>query len=238
MKIKKTKLKKGLIIIPARGGSKGIKNKNIIDVCGKPLISYTIFPALKAKKSGIVEDVVVSTDSQKFADISKKLGANVPFMRPESISGDKSKSIDFMLHAVDYFEIKKIFYDYIVLLQPTSPLRSYEDIKGAVGLYLKGKSDSLISVCKEERVDETELYYKNNDVGIPLSINHNKGIRRQELKELFIRNAAIYITSVEYLKKNKRIISDSPLLFEMPEKRSIDIDTKNDLERLRKFLYK
>ena len=236
--MKNIKLKKGLIIIPARGGSKGIKNKNVINICGKPLIFYTINPALKIKENGLINEVIVSTDSKKIANISKKLDVSVPFLRPKNISGDKAKSIDFMLHAINYFEKKGISYDYIVLLQPTSPLRGYEDIKGAVSLYLKNKSDSLISVCKEERVDETELYYKKNDVGIPLSVNHNKGIRRQELKELFIRNAAIYITSVKYLKKNKRVISDNPLIFEMSEKRSIDIDTKKDLENLRKLLCK
>lgn len=231
-------MKKGLIIIPARGGSKGIKNKNIVNVCGKPLIFYTINPALKIRGSGLVDKVIVSTDSRRIAEISGKLGADVPFLRPKNISGDKAKSIDFILHAVSYFEKRGIFYDYVILLQPTSPLRNYDDIKKAVNLYLNNKQDSLISVCREERVDETELYHKNNNVGVPLSIDHNKGIRRQDLKELFIRNAAIYITSVKYLKKNRRVISDSPLLFEMPEKRSLDIDTKNDLEKLRNILCK
>lgn len=227
---------KGLIIIPARGGSKGIKNKNIIDVCGKPLIFYTIDAALKAKKNGVVDEVIISTDSEKIADVSSRLGASVPFLRPKSISGDKAKSIDFMLHAIDYFEKKGIFYDYLILLQPTSPLRNYDDIRGSVDVFLNNKGNSLISVCKEDRVDETELYYKKNDLGIPLSQKHNKGIRRQDLNDLFIRNAAIYITSTEYLKKERKIISDNPLLFEMPQKRSLDIDTKKDLEKLRNFL--
>jgi uncharacterized membrane protein len=134
------------------------------------------------------------------------------------------------------FSKKGILYDYIVLLQPTSPLRSYEDIKGAIELFLNNKSDSLISVCEENRVDETEFYYCKENTGIPLSVNHNKGIRRQDLKKLFIRNAAIYITSVEYLLKEKKIISDNPLLFEMPKSRSIDIDTKEDLENFKRIL--
>jgi N-acylneuraminate cytidylyltransferase/CMP-N,N'-diacetyllegionaminic acid synthase len=228
--------KKGFIIIPARGGSKGIKNKNIVDACGKPLIYYTINSALRVKKHGLIDAVIVSTDSQKIADISKKLGADVPFLRPENISGDTAKSIDFMLHAIKYFEKKNIFYDYTVLLQPTSPLRSSEDIIGAINLFKNGKSDSLISVCREERVDETELYYKKDNIGMPLSPSHNKGIRRQDLKPLFIRNAAIYITSTKYLKEKRRVISENPLLFEMPQERSLDIDTKEDLRMLRKIL--
>jgi CMP-N-acetylneuraminic acid synthetase len=191
---------------------------------------------LKIKKNGLINEAIVSTDSQKIADISKKLGANVPFLRPENISGDKAKSIDFILHAINYFEEKGISYDYVVLLQPTSPLRNYEDIKGAITLFLKSKNDSLISVCREERVDETELYYEKNGIGIPLSENHNKGIRRQDLNPMFTRNAAIYITSTKYLKDERKIISDNPMLFEMPISRSIDIDEKKDLEVLRKII--
>lgn len=230
------KSKRGLIIIPARGGSKGIKNKNIVNAGGKPLIFYTIRTALEAKKRGLVDDIVVSTDSQKIADISKKLGATVPFLRPKNISGDKAKSIEFMLHAIDFFEEKGIFYDYMVLLQPTSPLRIYKDIEGSINLFLKNKSDSLVSVFREERVDETELYFRKDNVGIPVSPHHNTGRRRQDMKELFTRNAAVYITSVKYIKEKRRVISENPLLFEMPEERSLDIDTKEDLKRLRSIL--
>lgn len=231
----KKKLQKGIIIIPARGGSKGIKNKNIVNVSGKPLIYYTIMPALRAKKNKVVDNVIVSTDSSKIADISNKLRANIPFLRPEKISGDGAKSIDLILHALDYFKKKGVFYDYVVLLQPTSPLRRYKDIKGAIDLYLRHNCDSLVSVCREERIDETELYYKKNIVGIPLSSNHNKGIRKQDLKELFIRNAAIYITSVKYLKEYRKIISNNPLLYEMLIIKSLDIDTKEDLKELHKI---
>ncbi|MDQ1284082.1 MAG: CMP-N,N-diacetyllegionaminic acid synthase [Patescibacteria group bacterium] len=236
MNKKKRKSKKGLIVVPARGGSKGIKNKNIVDVGGDPLILYTINPALKIKKDGLADGVIVSTDSLKIADIAKKLGADVPFLRPKKISGDKAKSIDFILHALYHFEERGVFFDYVVLLQPTSPLRSYEDIEGAIKLYMDSENDSLISVCREERVDETELYYNKKGIGIPLSPNHNKGIRRQDIRPMFTRNAAIYITATEYLKKERRIISDNPALYEMPIERSLDIDTKEDLKELRSIL--
>lgn len=231
-------MKKGLIIIPARSGSKGIKNKNIITVCRRPLIAYTIKPVLKLKKEGIINEVIVSTDGKKIADIAQKLGANVPFLRPKKISGDKVQSIEFVLHAIDHFEKKGIFYDYVIILQPTAPLRQYKDIKEAIKIYLKNKNESLISAYCEEEIDETELYHKKKKLGIPLSFNHNKGIRRQELKNLFVRNAAIYISSVKYIKKYRRIISSTPLLFEMPKSRSLDIDTQEDLKTLRKILCK
>lgn len=230
--------KRLLVIIPARGGSRGIKNKNIANVCNKPLIAYTIGPALRIKKNGLADEVIVSTDSPKIADITRKSGVNVPFLRPKKISGNKAKSIEFALHAIKHFEKKGIFYDCVVILQPTSPLRQYRDIKEAIKLYLKNKNESLISAYFEEEIDETKLYHKEKKSGIPLSFNHNKGARRQELKKLFIRNGAIYISSVKYIKKYRRIISNTPLLFEMPKSRSLNINTQEDLKTLRKILCK
>ena len=98
-----------LAIIPARGGSKGIKDKNIIDVCGKPLIQYSIDKSLELKESGLIDQVIISTDSQLIADVGIKLGAKVPFLRPKNISGDRAKSIDFILHALDFFQQQNIF---------------------------------------------------------------------------------------------------------------------------------
>lgn len=227
-----------LAVIPARGGSKGIKNKNIVNINGCPLIHYTIKPALKAKKDGLIKTVIVSTDSTKIAEISKKIGADVPFLRPEEISGDKAKSIDLILHAIDFFEKKKIFFKYVLLLQPTSPLRKYEDIKNALSLFLKNRNNSLISAYCEKGISESIIYTKENDLAIPLGSKHNKGIRRQEAKDIFVRNGAIYLTSVKYIKKNGKIISEKPLLFEMSKERSLNIDAKEDLKRLRNILCK
>ncbi|OGZ33226.1 MAG: hypothetical protein A2V69_01490 [Candidatus Portnoybacteria bacterium RBG_13_40_8] len=230
------KNKKILVIIPARGGSKGIKNKNITNVCNKPLVAYTIGPALRIKKDRLVDEVIVSTDSRKIADIAQRLGAHVPFLRPKKISGDKAKPIDFVVHAINHFEKKGIFYDCVVILQPTSPLRKYKDIKEAIKLYLKNKNESLISAYCEDEIDETELYHKEKNFGIPLSFNHNKGIRRQELKNIFVRDGTIYISSVKHIKKCHRIISNTPLLFEISKNRALDIDTQKDLKTLRKTL--
>jgi CMP-N-acetylneuraminic acid synthetase len=231
-------MNKILAIIPARGGSRGIRNKNIVKINGRSLIDYTIKSALKAKKNGIVAKVVVSTDSEKIAKISKKLGASVPFLRPKSISGDKAKSVDVILHAIEYFEKKGIFFNYIVLLQPTSPLRRLKDIKQSIDLCLKNKSDSLISAYQKVGVSDSIIYTRDNNLAVPVLADHNKGARRQESKNIFIRNGAIYMTSVEYLKKYQKIISDKPLLFEMPEGRSLNIDEAEDLRILRKYLNK
>jgi CMP-N,N'-diacetyllegionaminic acid synthase len=225
----------GLIVIPARGGSKGIRNKNIINVNNRPLIFYTIKPALRLKSAGVIDDVVVSTDSARIIDIARRLGAHVPFTRPKSIAGDSAKSVDLVLHAIEYFETTGISYDYVVLLQPTSPLRQYQDIKDAITLYLRNTHDSLISAYRENSINETKLYYRRGDLGIPLLPTHNEGRRRQDLQSVFVRNGAIFITSTTYLKKQMRIVSDSPLIFEMPQERSLEVDTQGDLTELRRM---
>ena len=110
--MKKTKI---LVIIPARGGSKGIRDKNNIDICGKPLIQYSIDQSIELKTIGLVDKIIVSTDSEKIANIGRELGAEVPFLRPDSISQDKSKSIEFILHAINFYEEKNIFFDAVLL---------------------------------------------------------------------------------------------------------------------------
>ena len=228
-----------LVVIPARGGSKGIKDKNIIDVCGKPLIQYSIDQSLELKKISLVNEIIISTDSQKIAEIGRKLGANVPFLRPESISGDKAKSIDFILHAINYYEEKNIFFDAVLLLQPTSPMRDGKLLESAIKLFKEGKSDSLISCYKEEYINDLVMYKsKVGNVLIPLNEKHNKGVRRQDHGDVFVRNGAIYLTSVKYLKETEQIISDYPLLIEMRKSQPINIDTLEDLEILKRALCK
>jgi len=124
-----------LLIIPARCGSKGIVFKNIADLCGKSLIQYTIDVALKLKSNNLINNVIVSTDCEKIADISRKLGVNVPFIRPISISGDKAKSVNYILHALEYFKKLGINYDSVIILQPTSPLRTYDDVVKSIDIF-------------------------------------------------------------------------------------------------------
>ena len=229
-----------LSIIPARGGSKGIPNKNIINICGKPLIEYSISLALELKSHQLVSEVIVSTDSIKISALSKSLGATVPFLRPKKISGDKSKSIDFILHALEFFEQKGVFYDAILLLQPTSPIRSFNLLKDSIELFATEDKDSLISCYKEEYINELVMYKKSKDSIVlePLTKNHNKGIRRQEHGDIFVRNGAIYLTKTKYLKETQQIISDNPLLIEMRKSHSINLDTLEDVELLKKILCK
>ena len=116
---------KNLAIIPARGGSKGLKNKNILKFDNKPLLAWSI---LAAKKSKLFSKIIVSTDSKKIAVIAKKYGAEVPFLRPKKLSSDRSKSVDLVIHALDFYKKKNLFFKNIFLLEPTSPLRDEKDI--------------------------------------------------------------------------------------------------------------
>ncbi len=227
-----------LAIIPARCGSKGIPFKNIVDVCGKPLIQYTIEIALELKSKKLVTEVIVSTDCEEIATIARKSGVNVPFLRPNNIAGDLSRSTDYISHALGYFEENQVTYDTFMVLQPTSPLKTYDDVASAINIFQKNNNKSLISVYKEETINNLIMYSKEGDIAIPLEADHNKGVRRQDHGAVYIRNGAIYITNVEYFKTKKNIISELPLMYEMKKNNSINIDTFADLEYVRKILCK
>lgn len=226
-------MKKYLAIIPARGGSKSIKNKNFIDLNGKPLISYSIEESLKVKNMGYLDEVIVSTDSLKIKEISEMFGAKVPFLRPNEISNDNAKSIDLILHAIEFYKKKDKYFDAVILLQPTSPLRKSKDILNALKLFEEFNPESLISCFEEEYINESVMYKASNEYAIPLSKDHNIGGRRQEKENVYIRNGAIYITKTSYLILNKKIISDKPLMYLMKKDKSINIDSNFDLELAR-----
>src|SRR5690606_37389813 len=145
----------------------------------------------------------------------KNLGAAVPFLRPAEISADNSESIDFIIHALDFYKEKNIFFDTVLLLQPTSPLRTDQDIQAAVEMYRKSGNDSLISVYREDYINDLVMYKMDMDQinSIPLNPLHNKGIRRQEHGAIYVRNGSIYISSIELIQKGL-IIGDKPALYE------------------------
>ena len=240
MFVKRKRLKKNkfLLIIPARGGSKGIKRKNIVHLCSKTLIYYTIIIATRLLKEKIVDEAIVSTDDKEIAEISKSYGIKVPFMRPKKFALDKSKSVDVVIHALDYYRDLNVYFFAVILLQPTVPLRSYNDIVGAIKLFNAKSGDSLITGYYDDQLSDLVLYKKKDNFVIPLNKNHNMGVRRQNHERIYRRNGAVYITKSSYLRKFKKIISNKPLFYEMPLERSIDIDSYFDLERAECFLKK
>ncbi|MBO3700888.1 cytidylyltransferase domain-containing protein [Roseivirga sp. E12] len=228
-----------LCIIPARGGSKGIKEKNLANVHGKPLIGYSIESAMELKNAGLVKRVIVSTDSKKIGKVSEELGAEVPFMRPKSLATDTSKSVDAILHAIEFYKEKEEYFKAILLLQPTSPLRSFEVMQSAITRFRIGGSESLISCYREEYINDLVMYRIGDDkrkLLLPLNSSHNKGVRRQDHGSILIRNGSLYITSVEYLERERLVISDYPAFVEMPKNESVNIDTLEDLKLLKSII--
>jgi len=224
----KSSVPKFLAIITARGGSKTIPKKNIKKLAGKPLIKYTIEAAQRSK---LLNRVIVSTDSKEIARYCKKQGVEVPFLRPKYLAKDTSKSLDVLLHAVKYLE-KKAGYkpDYIITLQPTSPLRTNQDIDNSIKLILKNKkADSLVSVNSVPHAHHPHKIMTFNGKYLNQT-KKGKIIRRQDLSKSYARNSAIYVTKYETLVKEKKIIGSKCLPYFMPKERSIDMDDKFDWE--------
>ena len=227
-------MKKFLSIILARGGSKGIKNKNIKKLGKLPLIAWTIKEALKSKKN---LTVYLSTDSKKIASIGKKYGAKIPFIRPKKFAKDISSSVDAIEHAINFFKKKNLNFDYVLLLEPTSPLRTYQDIDRAINKITSKNYDSLVSVSKLEAFHPSFLYEQNKKgylsplrkTGSPLRKTGKKYIRRQDLETIYFLEGSIYISKVATLMKKRTFCHDKTIPFIMPKWKSIEIDDKLDL---------
>jgi CMP-N,N'-diacetyllegionaminic acid synthase len=210
--------------IPARAGSKGIKEKNIRPFAGKPLIEWTIESALKCNK---VDHVVVSTDSKEIARVSKKAGAEI-ISRPSELAGDKTPMIDAVTHGLD--ELSRHLGekpDLLVLLQPTSPLRTPKDIDEAVDLFLASDCDSVISVSDSNKKAYHSFKIQSGYLE-PLLGWEWIGSNRQDLPCLLEPNGAIYVIKPEVLKKKKAFITRRTIPYLMPPERSVDIDTAAD----------
>jgi CMP-N,N'-diacetyllegionaminic acid synthase len=220
--------------IPARGGSKGLPNKNILPLLGKPLISWTIE---QAKNSLYIDKIIVSTEDEEIAGISRKYGAQVPFLRPAHIATDDAKTIDAVLHALGWFESMKEFCDLLIVLQPTSPLRTAEDIDRAVELLFSKKAQSVVSVCEVGHHPYLSNTLPENhslkDFLKPEVIN----TRRQDMPSFYRLNGAIYLSYCEHLQKEKHFFGDNSYAYIMPKERSIDIDNEIDF-KFAEFLLK
>ena len=220
-------------IIPARAGSKGIKNKNIININGKPLIYYTIKAARKSK----LKNFIVSSDSKKILNIAKKYGAKKLFLRPKKYSLDKTRSVELYRYLKKDLE-KYYVFDAIMILQPTAPMRRSTDINNAINLFKKNRCDSVISVCSVGGNHPARVKYLNKKKYIidPTFSEKKEGQNRQELRDAYIKNGAIYLFKKRNLDKNT-IKGKKSLSMIMPRKLSINIDEGYDLE-IAKYLLK
>lgn len=213
-------------IITARGGSKRLPNKNTLPLLGKPLIAWTIEAALKAEN---IHKVIVSTDDEEIATIAKKYGAEVPFLRPAELSSDTASSADVVAHCLHFLKEQGEDFNYFVLLQPTSPLRSAEDIDLAIQLAIDKNADSVTSVttCEHSPLWINTL---NDDLSMAEFIRPeviNK--RSQDLPDYYRINGAIYLCHIQRFLEDKKFIFDSnSFAYKMDQLNSIDIDTKLD----------
>ena len=219
-----------LAIIPARIGSTAVKNKNIREIGKKPLIFYTI----KASLESIVNRTIVSTDSPKIKNISEKLGAEVPFIRPKKFSHSRASSLSVVIHCLNYLKkYEQYSPDYVVYLQPTSPFRTSQDINNGIKTIIKTKTNSLVGIVK---VDQHPywMFKKEKNILSELICLKNKPLRRQELPTLFYINDALCITKISYLKsaKDPNPIFDQKNIsgFEMSLQNSFDINSEFDLK--------
>jgi CMP-N-acetylneuraminic acid synthetase len=217
-------------LIPARGGSKGIHRKNIRTIAGKPLLTWTIEVALKAKG---VDAVVVSTDDEEIAEIALSAGAMVPFMRPAALAADDTPGVDPVLHALGLLPQ----FNEVLLLQPTSPLRTAFDIEGVLALGNETGAPSIVTVCESE--DHPDWMYRIDTTGrLEPLMRTQSAKRRQDLPDVYTLNGAIYYARSEWLRKHRSFLGVETLGYLMPMERSIDIDNPLQWQLAELFLLK
>jgi len=214
---------KVVAIIPARSGSKGIPLKNIKKINKKPLIQYTIDVAKKCK---MIDRIIVSTDDTKIRNICKKLGAEVPFLRPKEISKDGTSMEKVISHAIKFLESELYVPDIIIILQPTSPFRMNEKIDKAIRIFLKSKSTSLVEV-KETKNHPYKSFKMKNNFLFPINKNFEKHHARQKLSDIFYPTGSLYIFWNKTLKKYNSIYGPKILSY-LNNDETVDIDTPFD----------
>lgn len=216
-----------IAIIPARSGSKGLPDKNILDLNGHPLMYYTIKAALESE---CFDTVMVSTDSEKYANIAKSCGAEVPFLRTEELSSDTAGSWDVVREVLTKYKVMGNSFDYVALMQPTSPLRNAEDIKNAFKMLSRDNVHTVVSVTEVEHpVQWCFTMSESNSMKTYAASPYNQ-MRRQDLEAHYRENGAIYIVNAsKILNRDYNYYRDNCYGYVMPGERSIDIDCKEDL---------
>lgn len=221
-----------LAIIPARGGSKGIPNKNITNLCGKPLIAYSI---LAAQASQYIDDIIVSTDSEQIRDTSVEYGASVPFLRPAALASDTSKTIDCMIYTINELKKQGQHYNCVVLLQPTQPIRTEGMVDEAISLLLDSTEDSLVSVTA---VTEHPILMRTitKEGTLKSLLPMSSTVRRQDFPNVYRVNGSIYINRINSHFNSSTSLNDNLLPYFMEESYSVDIDSYEDLKKAETIL--
>lgn len=213
-----------LFIIPARGGSKGIPRKNIKELCGSPLIHYSIEVARSIAPDS---HVIVSTDDDEIREVAEQTGLKVDYRRPATLGGDNVGSREVILDAMDYADRKGIMYDKVVLLQPTSPMRTIEDVEGCINLYHPGV-DMVVSVTPAACNPYYDCFETAEDGSLHVSKGDGLYTRRQDVPKAWQYNGAVYVINPHSIRKMGLGEFPVRIPYEMPRSRSVDLDTPID----------
>jgi len=211
-----------LAIIPARSGSKGLPNKNILKLDGKPLIAWSI---IEANKSKYIDKCIISTNDKYIADISILYKGEVPFIRPPDLSTDYAKLNDVIMHAINTMDNQ---YDIVIVLQPTSPLRKSFDIDRALEIMIAKDAPTVVSVCQSNKPFHWNCIIKEDGILKPCTSFKNKSTNRQQFPKTYLPNGALFISEIDYFIREISFYTNSTLAFIMPPERSIDIDSQID----------
>jgi len=212
--------KKILALITARGGSKGIPRKNIKLLGGKPLLCWTIDAALQSKT---IDRLILSSEDEEIVKIARNAGCEVPFIRPEYLAGDKTSSMDVIMHALG--KVEDVF-DYLLLLQPTSPFRSSKDIDGIVTSCLEQNAEMMISVAKLKK--HPMFMYQLNGIFLKSFSEAKEQLRRQDMPTAYEHNGSLYLAQIEFLKRVQSYTVPEARAFEMYGAANVDIDDPMD----------
>ncbi len=217
---------KNIAMIPARSGSKGLKDKNIRLLNGKPLLAYSIEAAIQSK---LFDEIMVSTDSSYYADIAEKYGAKVPFLRSEGNSSDSASSWDTVQEILSFYRNAGEEFDSFCLLQPTSPLRNEEDIINAYDIYKAKEAVAVVSVCE---VEHSPLWcgHLGENGSLAGFISERDTIQRQAIRPFYRINGAIYIAGVNEFEKDRFLYREGSYAYVMSREKSVDIDCLGDFQ--------
>lgn len=211
-----------LAIIPARGGSKGLPGKNIRLLLGKPLIAWTIE---HAQKSELIDEIFVSTDSQKIADVAEAYGVKVPELRPAELAVDTAPSSAFIEYTINKFKAEGKVFDYFILLEPTSPLREAEDVDKSIRMLIdQPEFDSIVGVCKAEDVHPAFMIKLGQNKQLIPYEAEMKTLRRQDLPDVFYFEGTVYVSKCEAFLQKKAFYHDSTLPYIVPKWKAPEVD--------------
>jgi len=217
---------KVLCLVTARGGSKGLPGKNIRPLLGKPLIAWSIEAGLRAPSA---DELLVSTDDEGIAQAAQAAGARVPFIRPAELSGDDASSVDVVMHAIDWLEATGEYFDVVVLLEPTSPLRESVDVEAALDLMVCQRASAVVSVCRAESIHPAYMYRRDAGARLqPYLDYHPTGLRRQDIEPLYFLEGSVYASKIDVLRTRRSFYHEDSVGYEVPRWKSLEIDELND----------